>query len=94
MAGIRTTRPVRPWGKPPTTASGRNLVGDFLNRNERAPQCGVATIEVAARSGIPPRDQFIIERTVTNPAEDRQWRGVFAGWTRAGGFDKMLARDS
>ena len=94
MAGIRTTRPVRPWGKPPPTSSGGNTVGGFLNRNERSVQWTVATIEVAARSGIPPRDQFIIERTVTNPAEDRQWRGVFAGWTRAGGFDKMLARDS
>jgi len=34
-------------GKPPRTSSGGNLVGGFLNRNERAPQCGVATIEVA-----------------------------------------------
>ncbi len=46
------------------------------------PHCGTASL-------APHFDQFIIERTVSNPAEDRQWRGVFAGWTRAGGFDKM-----
>ena len=44
----------RPRGKPPTTSSGGNLVGGFLNRNERSVQWTVATIEVAARSGIPP----------------------------------------
>ena len=48
------TRPVRPWGKSPRTASGGNLVGGFLNRNERSVRWTVATIEVAARSGIPP----------------------------------------
>ena len=48
------TRPVRPWGKPPRTASGGNLVGGFFNRNERSVQWTVAMIEVAARSGIPP----------------------------------------
>ena len=34
-------------GEPPRTASGRNFVGGEVNRNERAPQWGVATIEVA-----------------------------------------------
>ncbi len=34
-------------GEPPTTASGRSIVGGEVNRNERAPQCGAATIEVA-----------------------------------------------
>ena len=29
------------------TASGRNLINPEVNRNERAPQCGVATIEIA-----------------------------------------------
>ena len=43
----------RPWGKPPTTSSGGNFVGGFLNRNERSVRWTVATIEVAARSGIP-----------------------------------------
>jgi hypothetical protein len=31
------------------TASGGNLIGCEVNRNERAPQWGVATIEIAAR---------------------------------------------
>jgi len=34
-------------GEPPTTASGGSFVGGEINRNERAPQCGVATIEIA-----------------------------------------------
>ncbi len=34
-------------GKPPRTSSGGNLVGGFLNRSKRAPQCGVALTEVA-----------------------------------------------
>ena len=34
-------------GKPLTTAGGRNLVSGEVNQNERAPQCGVAKIEVA-----------------------------------------------
>ena len=59
--GIRKAQALeRPWGKPPTTASGRDLVGGFLNRNERSVRWTVATIE----------------RTVSNLAEDRQWRGV------------------
>ena len=34
-------------GKQPMTASGGNLIGCFLNRSKRAPQCGVAPTEVA-----------------------------------------------
>ena len=34
-------------GKPPRISSGGNLVGGFLNRNERAVRGTVATIEVA-----------------------------------------------
>ena len=34
-------------GEAPTTASGGNFVGAEVNRNKRAPQCGVAPIEVA-----------------------------------------------
>jgi len=37
-----------------TTASGRSLVRAEINRNEQAPLCGVATIEVAdPQIGIP-----------------------------------------
>ena len=36
-------------GEAPTTASGGNIVGAEVNRNKRAPQCGVAPIEVADR---------------------------------------------
>ena len=63
LAGIRDfacrgegsdTRPVRPWGKDSMTASGGYFIESFLNRNERSAQWAVATIEVAARSGIPP----------------------------------------
>ena len=36
-------------GEAPTTASGGHFVGAEVNRNKRAPQCGVAPIEVADR---------------------------------------------
>ena len=56
MAGNSDTRPVRPWGKPPTTSSGGNLVGGFLNRNKRSALWAVAPIEVAGKRStiIPP----------------------------------------
>ena len=34
-------------GEAPTSAGGGNYVGAEVNRNKRAPQCGVAPIEVA-----------------------------------------------
>ena len=34
-------------GEPLTTAGGGSFVRGEVNRNERSPQCGVATIEVA-----------------------------------------------
>ena len=34
-------------GEEPMTAGGGSLIGSEINRNERSPQCGVATIEVA-----------------------------------------------
>ena len=34
-------------GEPLMTSGGGNLIRGEVNRNERAPQCGVATIEVA-----------------------------------------------
>ena len=34
-------------GEPLTTAGGGNFVRGEVNRNEQAPQCGAATIEVA-----------------------------------------------
>ena len=45
-------------GEPPTTAGGRSLVGGEVNRNERSPQCGVATIEVAGRAINEPKAKF------------------------------------
>ena len=33
------------------TAGGGNIIRGEINRNERAPQCGVATIEVAGSEG-------------------------------------------
>ena len=79
-AGFDNPRPPRQrreavpqWGKPPRASGGGNSVGGFLNRNERAVQWTVATIEVAARSGIPPLRPLqaraaTIERTVSNPS--------------------------
>ena len=40
----------RSQGEPLTTAGGGSFVRGEVNRNERAPQCGVATIEVAERA--------------------------------------------
>ena len=52
-------------GKPPRTPSGGNLVGGFLNRNERAPQCGVATIEVAEQEFESPCHLLFVYRKCT-----------------------------
>ena len=47
--------PVGTGVKQPMTASGGNLIGCFLDRNKRAPQCGVALIEVAEGAHCPCR---------------------------------------
>ena len=57
--GVREFVTKRPRGNPPTTSSGGNLVGGFLNRNKRSALWAVAPIEVAARRGIPPAN-FIV----------------------------------
>ena len=57
-AGVPMREYMRTPGEPPTTASGRSFVGSEVNRNERAPQCGVATIEVAGRAINKPKAKF------------------------------------
>ena len=42
---------VKGWGEPLSTAGGGNLERGEVNRNKRAPQCGVASIEVAEQDG-------------------------------------------
>ena len=42
-----------PADEPPMTASGGNLIGGEIRRNEQCPLCGLATIEPAERAAIP-----------------------------------------
>lgn len=65
-------------GKPPRTSSGGNLVGGFLNRNERAPQCGVATIEVAEQEFESPCHLLFVYRKCTGFTEVGEKNILFA----------------
>ena len=42
-----------PADEPPMTASGGNLIGGEIRRNEQCPLCGLATIEPAERAANP-----------------------------------------
>ena len=55
------------------TAGGGNLIGSEVNRNKRAPQCGVAPIEVAEA------DEAEISASEPGPAEKEKGASVPAG---------------
>ena len=56
-----------------------------FDHKKRTPLVGVRFL--CPRVGISNRAG--LGKAVGKAAEDRQWRGVFAGWTQSGGFDKM-----
>ena len=57
-------------GESRTTAGSGNIVRDEVNRNERAPQCGVATIEVAdaGKPAAAPRKKRAADKVCDEPA--------------------------
>ena len=53
FSGVALLRLLMRLGEPPRAASGGNSVGGEVNRSKRAPQCGVASTEVAEEKSAP-----------------------------------------